>query len=264
MKLITKIDSNIPEAISTDRKRLMQILLNLLSNSAKYTFQGTVTLVVESKGQTVHFEVIDTGIGINENKKEELFKLFGKKQLDSKDSTQLNTSAGSGLGLTISQALVNLLGSGITFTSKVGEGSSFFFDINKMLKRQRSRSLRSRNLDGKKVPSFRRTISTNVPQPPEKDMDLELENPPMIRNDSLLSCGGAENISNDGEGDKRTQTRNLSDYRLVLKNSFSGDLPSVNRACKCPTMLIVDDNAFNLLVLNSLLAKIGISCETVS
>lgn len=121
---------NLPEKIiiSTDPNRLKQILINLLSNSLKFTFKGYIKLVLEQSNQNMlKFSVEDSGIGIKNENISKLFTLFGKlKQEDSSINKQ-----GVGLGLVISQNLSKLLyngnDNGIQVESVWGEGSKFWF-----------------------------------------------------------------------------------------------------------------------------------------
>jgi signal transduction histidine kinase len=119
--LVIKAAADLGE-ISTDQTKLRQIVLNLLSNAAKFTELGVITLTVRRdvarSGDWIEIRVDDTGIGMAEK---DLAKLF-------QDFAQVNASAkygGTGLGLAVSQKLCALMGGGITVTSEVGRGSSF-------------------------------------------------------------------------------------------------------------------------------------------
>lgn len=82
--------------ISSDEKRIQQVLLNLVSNALKFTKGGEVEIIVEIKDKMLKISVRDTGVGIQDKDKEKLFKLFGYVN----DTTQMNTH-GIGLGLVI-------------------------------------------------------------------------------------------------------------------------------------------------------------------
>ncbi len=108
-----------------DPLRLRQILLNLLTNALKFTREGSVTLEVatlevEEPWYTFDFRVIDTGIGIPEEHREELFKPFRQG-----DSSTTREYGGAGLGLTIVQRLVDKMGGRVELESTVGKGSVF-------------------------------------------------------------------------------------------------------------------------------------------
>ncbi|MDR0831811.1 MAG: response regulator [Bacillales bacterium] len=118
------------ELVIGDKVRIKQVLINLLGNSVKFTpTGGQVTLnvkVIEDTAAFVkyHIECIDTGIGVSEEILANLFSAF--QQGHSNENFQYG---GSGLGLTISQHIVNLTGSKIEVSTKLGEGSNFYFDL---------------------------------------------------------------------------------------------------------------------------------------
>ncbi len=129
INLIYHIDDDVPAYIYSDELRLRQILLNLVGNATKFTHQGEVFVGVTCKpaadGQLeLQFEVKDTGIGIAEDKLENLFKAFNQI-----DSSITRRYGGSGLGLVICERLTKMLGGGISVESKEGEGSAFSFSI---------------------------------------------------------------------------------------------------------------------------------------
>ncbi|MEW6266041.1 MAG: HAMP domain-containing protein [Thermodesulfobacteriota bacterium] len=135
-----KLDFNIelapdlPRAIHTDGKRLLQVLKNLLSNSFKFTSQGQVGLKIEraTRGwsrnndalnrapMVIAFSVADTGIGIPEDKQMLIFEAFQQA-----DGTTSRKYGGTGLGLSISREIARLLGGEIRLVSQVGRGSTF-------------------------------------------------------------------------------------------------------------------------------------------
>ena len=121
--------SNVPEIIIGDTGRLRQVLINLLSNSVKFTDKGSISLSVSSKAiegirREITFEVHDTGIGMPKDKMDRLFKPF--TQLEYIISRKRD---GAGLGLAIDKKLVELMGGKIWAESEEGKGSSFFFTI---------------------------------------------------------------------------------------------------------------------------------------
>ena len=118
------IDDDVPHWVKTDRHRLMQILVNLLGNAIKFTHQGRVNLRVTRQPLCVHFSVRDTGIGISPNQQEHIFMPFGQAH----EGIQ-SRYGGNGLGLSISQRLVQLMGGHIGFESRLDQGSSFWFTL---------------------------------------------------------------------------------------------------------------------------------------
>jgi signal transduction histidine kinase/CheY-like chemotaxis protein len=111
--------------ISTDRGKLIQILINLLGNAIKFTEQGSVELKVSSLAEDIlQFEVKDTGIGISDRDKEIIFEEFRQA-----DGTTTRKYDGTGLGLAISGRLCNIIKGSLHLESKLNEGSIFTLRI---------------------------------------------------------------------------------------------------------------------------------------
>jgi signal transduction histidine kinase/CheY-like chemotaxis protein/HAMP domain-containing protein len=131
---LTEVGSEVPATVFTDPKRLQQILKNLLSNAFKFTSTGQVTLRIRmadteerfaapelvEADQVLAFSVIDTGIGIPEDKQKLIFEAFQQA-----DGTTSRKYGGTGLGLSISRELARLLGGEIRVRSSRGAGSTF-------------------------------------------------------------------------------------------------------------------------------------------
>ncbi len=116
-------------SIAVDEGRLRQVILNLTNNAIKFTADGSVTLkaALKRKGARkaeLTIEVIDTGIGIDENEREKLFKPFSQI-----DGSWTREYGGMGLGLAICQRIINAMGSKIVCESETGKGSRFFTTI---------------------------------------------------------------------------------------------------------------------------------------
>ena len=276
VKLILNIDDDIPEIIHTDNKRLMQILLNLLGNATKYTFKGSITLYAKNMEHDVLIKVIDTGIGLNEEKKQGLFKLFGSINSDVKNTNDgkivLN---GSGLGLTVSQVLASLLGTGITLESEESKGSEFSFTISKELKDKKSNSeiclpvkRKKRYLRG--GTTFLNKDNGKTLPDPFKIEKKHIESIP-INNIMQTNSDIDTSVTNTDEG--AVLKRSLARYAFEpsyspKKRINSGELIRSktlfkSRNCFCPNILIVDDNAFNLMILENMLAKLNLVCISV-
>jgi signal transduction histidine kinase/DNA-binding response OmpR family regulator len=114
-----QVDENLTTVYS-DQDKIRQIVLNLLSNAAKFTPAGKITLTVEQHGENLHITVADTGIGISAEALPNIFKEF-----EQADATTTRKFGGTGLGLTISRNLARLLGGDVTVESVLGSGSTF-------------------------------------------------------------------------------------------------------------------------------------------
>jgi PAS domain S-box-containing protein len=125
LAFICDIATDVPGGIRVDEMRLRQVLLNLLSNAVKYTERGQICLrVTVLEPGRLRFKVQDSGIGIETGQLENIFRPF-EQAGDSRSQT-----GGTGLGLVISRELVKLMGSEIFVTSRIGEGSTFWFDLD--------------------------------------------------------------------------------------------------------------------------------------
>ena len=107
-------------AIKSDITKLRQSLINLLSNSCKFTKGGTVSLVVRREGDWIRFTVTDTGIGISPEQQGRLFQAFSQA-----DASTTRKFGGTGLGLALTRRLCQLMGGDITVQSEVGQGAEF-------------------------------------------------------------------------------------------------------------------------------------------
>jgi predicted ATPase/signal transduction histidine kinase/DNA-binding NarL/FixJ family response regulator/tRNA A-37 threonylcarbamoyl transferase component Bud32 len=116
--------SPLPKIIKADEKRLRQILINLLSNAVKFTEKGTINFYVGYHKGKLRFQVEDTGIGIAQDKLEEIFLPFKQVGEDSRKTE------GTGLGLAISRQLVEMMGGEIKVKSTLGKGSVFWLDLD--------------------------------------------------------------------------------------------------------------------------------------
>ncbi|CEG36971.1 hybrid signal transduction histidine [Plasmopara halstedii] len=132
IKLTLECSPKVPQRVIGDVSRLRQVILNLLSNAIKFTNEGSITVrcsMVPSPDLPKHcikllFQVIDTGVGMDEEEKSRLFSLFTKLE-----RTRKNNPTGSGLGLAICKQLVELMDGDIDVDSELGEGSEFFFTV---------------------------------------------------------------------------------------------------------------------------------------
>ncbi|HXM22415.1 MAG TPA: response regulator [Terriglobales bacterium] len=125
LELVVDIQPDVPETLIGDPTRLRQIFVNLLGNAIKFTQHGEVVLRVETEARTdentlLHLSVRDTGIGIPKDRQEIIFAAFAQA-----DSSTTRKYGGTGLGLTITARLVELMGGRIWVESETGQGSTF-------------------------------------------------------------------------------------------------------------------------------------------
>ena len=133
LELVYEMEDTVPEWIEGDSSRLRQVLINLVGNAIKFTASGEVSVVVSAadlpkdgggREEKISFEVRDTGVGIEPDHLERLFKPFSQA-----DSSTTRKYGGTGLGLAICKRLVELMGGDILVESQSGKGSVFHFDI---------------------------------------------------------------------------------------------------------------------------------------
>jgi signal transduction histidine kinase/CheY-like chemotaxis protein/HPt (histidine-containing phosphotransfer) domain-containing protein len=129
LELLYEIQPDVPEGLAGDPGRLRQVLMNLIGNATKFTEQGHVVLEVGQQAHgdgctLLHFTVTDTGIGIPAEKHAKIFEAFSQA-----DGSTTRRFGGTGLGLTISATLVQLMGGRIWVESAPGRGSAFHFTV---------------------------------------------------------------------------------------------------------------------------------------
>lgn len=133
LELIYDIDQDIPCKLKGDMGRIRQVIINLVNNAIKYTEKGSVRFSVHVRQKNtdkvmLYYEVADTGIGIRKEDQKILFDAFQRVEMDRNRYVE-----GTGLGLTISQNLVNMMGGVIEVESEYGKGSRFFFTIEQTI-----------------------------------------------------------------------------------------------------------------------------------
>lgn len=133
LELIYDIDQDIPCKLKGDMGRIRQVIINLVNNAIKYTEKGSVRFSVHVRQKNtdkvmLYYEVADTGIGIRKEDHKILFDAFQRVEMDRNRYVE-----GTGLGLTISQNLVNMMGGVIEVESEYKKGSRFFFTIEQTI-----------------------------------------------------------------------------------------------------------------------------------
>ena len=114
----------LPDYVATDKQRFRQILINLISNAIKYTEQGSITFEINYRNQVAYFNITDTGVGISQENQELIFKPFEQVR-----NAHTQSIGGTGLGLTISRSLAELMGGEISLSSVLGHGTTFTFRL---------------------------------------------------------------------------------------------------------------------------------------
>ena len=120
---------NVPLYVEGDEGLIEQVVINLVCNAIKFTHKGSITLNIECRkkgprGAELHFQIIDTGIGISKEKQETIFEKFTQA-----DGSAKRMYGGTGLGLAICKQLIELMGGTIGLISSPGHGSTFFFSL---------------------------------------------------------------------------------------------------------------------------------------
>ncbi len=140
-KISVEFDSNIPQFIKTDKTRLSQIIINLLSNALKFTKEGTVNIHIYSQNNSVlNFEITDTGIGIPQKYIDKIFDKFVQVERNSDEQFQ-----GTGLGLAIVKRFVDAFDGQIHIDSELNKGTTIRFSIPLILGKEVERSTSNKN-----------------------------------------------------------------------------------------------------------------------
>jgi signal transduction histidine kinase/ligand-binding sensor domain-containing protein/DNA-binding response OmpR family regulator len=142
LALVFDVEPALPRFVVADEGKLRQVLINLLGNAVKFTAKGSVTLRASWRDGRAFFEVADTGPGIAEEELQRLFKPFS--QTDAGRSAK----EGTGLGLAISRRIVQLMGGDIAVKSRLGEGTTFSFDVPLPLSAERPERREHRRVAG--------------------------------------------------------------------------------------------------------------------
>jgi two-component system, sensor histidine kinase len=125
LRLELEVESGVPETLRVDPVRLSHVLRNLISNSIKFTDAGEIRLSLQlSQPANLRFQITDSGIGVPPELQRKIFQLF-----DQADTSSTRSYEGIGLGLTVADGLVRLMGGQLALTSEPGQGSRFHFEI---------------------------------------------------------------------------------------------------------------------------------------
>lgn len=209
---ILEIEDTIPDNLICDPTKLSQIFINLVSNSLKFTKNGYVKLIaklekVEDKKIQIQFKVSDNGIGIPEDKQNEIFESF------SQGSIEINRKyGGTGLGLAIVKRLIELLGGKIQINSKVGLGTTFSFSLPFEVGKNEIIEIKEQAIDNAAIENKKILLV-------EDNKINQMITKKMIENKGMF-C----KILDNGE-DSVTYLKQKNDYDLVLMDVH---LPGIN------------------------------------
>jgi signal transduction histidine kinase/ActR/RegA family two-component response regulator len=172
LPLHVDINDDVPRFVTVDPLRLKQILINLIGNAIKFTEEGEVSFFIKFEQSDKNtgkflFEVKDTGIGISEEQKNQLFKAFSQG-----DPSMNRRHGGAGLGLIISEMLANKMESTIELESEPGKGSRFYFTLEKTYRSANKDTFDNKGIGEKKTRTFDPNIKLNPVILIAEDTDL--------------------------------------------------------------------------------------------
>jgi two-component sensor histidine kinase len=230
------VEDSVPVQVLIDKHRYTQILLNIMTNALKFTFKGSITVEASYDAATNQLitSVTDTGIGIKAEDVSHLFKLFGKLE----SSSDMNPQ-GVGLGLAMCKKLSEKLGGSIGVKSVPGKGSTFTFSVSANLCSRRMTSMSSTSINEK---------CPNVIELPAKVAAHTLR---------------LDRFKREALADKKISTAFTSKNLLVSSETSSTPMLESDK-CNCNKILIIDDDYYNLLVLQNYLQTINLTADTVT
>jgi len=170
LDLFVEFNEGLPKTIRTDRRRVEQIIKNLVSNAVKFTQKGEVRFRIdrpEYDGNKIAFKVSDTGIGIPQDKQKLIFEAFSQI-----DGTTSRKYGGTGLGLSICREFSRLLGGEITVTSKENEGSTFTLILPEILNAETIKQPISEKID-ELDKAIENTTKTAMVNPDKETMGVD-------------------------------------------------------------------------------------------
>lgn len=211
LELYIDIDPDLPEVVEGDPVRLTQILLNLVGNAIKFTHEGRIEVTAKCTKQTkdaltISFVVKDTGIGIPRDKLKVIFESF--QQVESNATRQYG---GTGLGLTIVRQLVLLQQGHIYVESELGQGSTFFFDLNFGLPHS------------EEEPESSTDLATSIPQvapPRQLDQSLVAGLRVLLVEDNPLNQMVTKKLLNDWDIATEVANNGREGVHLMQKQAF--------------------------------------------
>jgi CheY-like chemotaxis protein len=214
LKLNFELDPQLPQRVRGDSTRVRQVLMSLAANAVKFTVEGSVTVRVSvaapGDGGRIRFEVLDTGIGVEESMLERMFEPFMQA-----DVSTTRKYSGNGLGLAIAKELVELMGGTIDANSELGAGSRFWFELPLP------------EAPASIAPSARERSASQAQRPTEQHgaLVLVVEDSPVNRVVAvgvLERCGYHVHVVNDGR--EALQALSMQRYDAVLMDCQMPDV----------------------------------------
>lgn len=202
-------DTPIPEQIRTDKTRVRQCLINIIGNAIKFTDTGYVHLHIsladDNDGPTIHFDSEDTGIGMNKEEQSRVFEKFSQA-----DNTITRKFGGTGLGMSITKQLAELLGGSISLKSEKGKGSTFSLIIpaGVDIKSQPLVNELDRSRPAQETESFQGKLSGNILVAEDNEVNQKV-----IR--LMLEKAGLR-VTIVDDGCKAVEAASSKDYDLIL------------------------------------------------
>ena len=228
LKLGCELQAGAPSLLRGDPGRLRQILINLLGNAVKFTHQGEVSISVDAEASDtgtarLRFNIRDTGIGFPQARAASLFEPFVQA-----DGSSTRRYGGTGLGLTISKQLVEMMGGQIRAESQEGKGSTFWFTVTfaKQSEKQPPSNASIETKRNEDVPAARPVLPATVAARPHRQARI------LLAEDNLTNQAVAEAMLNKldycahlvANGEEALHALRENDYDLVLMD------------CEMPTM----------------------------
>ena len=245
---------------STDHSRFKQILINLFSNAIKFTQEGKITFEAVINKNDLLICIEDEGIGMDEAARKKLRKTLNNNQYFQKVDDH---SSGACIGMFIINHHTKNLGSGVKFWSQPGKGTKFWFTIENNFKRNNSVPHFKNNLDGKnksKPIIFPRKYKTYN----KIELEIKENNHSSFEDLDCSEFQGLEgNLNDKGPSSKMIKYSKTvileNNHNISFEKKNSIDSPIVNIPCKCPKILIVDDDPFNAYSLSKILESLKFS-----
>lgn len=279
VELVSTIDPRAFDTYQIDPTRLRQVLLNLVGNAVKFTHEGHVLvscqLINHGETSSLEFRVEDTGIGVDSVYQFSLFEAFGQA-----DGSASREYGGTGLGLTISRQVVNLMDGEIGFVSQEGKGSEFYFNIpaelsNDQLYKHTELGLENlrvaiqvdSELQYRALEQMLKRMKVSAICLDSEPADVVITDDPNFEYEKGKVIRLVHRMAHHDSGRNIVELNHpirFKQFRNALKQKSEisvGLLPVAGMEMESAKVLLVEDNAVNQMVADRMLRKLGIECE---